>query len=82
MVGSPIQNQLPAHDSNPTIGPHNPVLTSPNSSRRLQEVFQTAGVQLEKEERIALIVHSFEADLKKSGMSVDLSQLKKQINYL
>lgn len=56
--------------------------TSPNSSRQLQEVFQKEGERLQREEKIASMVQSFEAELKKSGMSIDLSQLTKQINFL
>lgn len=66
----------------PNPAPTSPSKASPSYSRRLQEVFQIEGERLQREEKIASMVQTFEAELRKSGLSIDLSHLAKQLNLL
>lgn len=65
-----------------TFGPHSPTIASPNSARKLQQVFQLAGERLHSEEKITSLVQSFETEMKKSGLEVDFSQLTAQLKFL
>ncbi|KAH7844989.1 hypothetical protein Vadar_033929 [Vaccinium darrowii] len=63
-------------------GSHSPSLKSPNSSRKLSEVFQTESERMNKEDKIVSMVQSIEAEIKKSGLNVDFSQLTNQLTFL
>ncbi|KAG5557723.1 hypothetical protein RHGRI_007841 [Rhododendron griersonianum] len=62
------------------LGALSPKNSSP--ARKLQEVFQQAGNRLELEGRISSLVRSLEAEMKNSGVLVDCSELKSQLNRL
>ncbi|KAI8538755.1 hypothetical protein RHMOL_Rhmol09G0128600 [Rhododendron molle] len=64
------------HNSSSTIGAHSPKKSSP--ARELQ----VPGDRLESEERLSSLVRSLEAEMKSSGVLVDCTELKSQLNRL
>ncbi|KAI8535189.1 hypothetical protein RHMOL_Rhmol10G0154500 [Rhododendron molle] len=68
------------HNPSSSFGPHSP--KNPRPAGNLQEVFQEAGERLDSEERLSGLVRSLEAEMKSSGVIVDCSGLKTQLNRL
>lgn len=64
------------------FGLHSPTKSSPNSARKLQEVFKQEEERLVGEERIASLVQAIEVEMYKAGTKVDCSELKSQLNLL
>lgn len=69
-------------EQNPVFGPHSPTKSSPNSARKLQEVFQQEGDRMDGKERLASLVQSIEAEMQKAGIKVDCTELNTQLNRL
>ncbi|KAG5557724.1 hypothetical protein RHGRI_007842 [Rhododendron griersonianum] len=78
LIPSDDSSHLP--DSSSTLGALSP--KNPSPARKLQEVFQVAGERLDSEVRLSNLVRSLEAEMKSSGVLVDCSELKSQLNRL
>lgn len=76
LIPSDDSSHLP--DSSSTLGALSP--KNPSPARKLQEVFQVAGERLDSED--SNLVRSLEAEMKSSGVLVDCSELKSQLNRL
>jgi hypothetical protein len=76
LVNSPISS-IPIQ---PT--PPRPIRAGASPARKLQEVFHEEGERLDGEERISTLVHSIEVEMQRSGVRVDCTELKTQLNRL
>lgn len=74
----------PKSNTSPKLpcGPHSPSKSSPNSARKPQEEFQLEGDSLDSKERISSLVLSIEAKMQKSGIRVDCTELRTQLEGL
>lgn len=74
--------KIPSTEQNHVLGPHSPTKSSPNSARKLQQVFQQEGDRMDGKERLASLVQSIEAEMQKAGIKDDCTKLNTQLNLL
>lgn len=74
-----VAHSLSSSEPNKALGNQSPTKASPSSTKTMKDVVQQTGEQLEGEERLVALVQSIEAEMQRSGIRVDCSDLKTQL---